>query len=166
MEDKTNTIELIGIKKTRPVLSCVRHHIERWVERQQTLLFYPKSSSYRVTITHEPDAPVFTCEVQINIGSTRWTGCESGKADQCLDEILELAPKGTIAIARLEKDEEFYRCAVDLYSKHGPFIARTQQPTPLLAIYHVRKILRNKFLRMHSVRHQCLTIQSPNPFSN
>ena len=82
MEDKTNTIELIGIKKTRPVLSCVRHHIERWVERQQTLLFYPKSSSYRVTITHEPDAPVFTCEVQINIGSTRWTGCESGKTLQ------------------------------------------------------------------------------------
>ena len=82
MEDKPDIIELIGIKKTRPILSCVRHHVEKWIERQQSLLFYPNRSFYRVVITHEKDSPIFTCELQVNIGHIRWTGCESGKTIQ------------------------------------------------------------------------------------
>ena len=82
MDDTINTIELIGVKKTRPILSCVRRPIERWIEQRQSLLFYPNRSFYRVSITRDIDAPIFTCTLRIQIGDSSWTGCESGKTLQ------------------------------------------------------------------------------------
>ena len=82
MKERSNAIELIGIKKTRPTLSCIRHLTERWIERQQSLLFFPSTSSYQVTIARIRDAPIYTCEIRITVGNAHWGGCESGKTLQ------------------------------------------------------------------------------------
>ena len=70
------------------------------------------------------------------------------RADLSLDQILELAPDGTIAVARLKKDNEIYSCSVDLYTKYGPLIARATQATPLLALQQTQKFLQEKLLRL------------------
>lgn len=69
------------------------------------------------------------------------------EANQALQLILDLAPSGAIALARLKKERDTYHCAVDVYSKLGPFMARTQHPSPLLAIHHCKRILSGKLMR-------------------
>jgi hypothetical protein len=45
------------------------------------------------------------------------------KAEDVLDRIMDLAPYGSIAVALLERQDDGYRCSMDVYSKIGPFMA-------------------------------------------
>jgi hypothetical protein len=52
-------------------------------------------------------------------------------ANATLDRILAKSPYGARAVAILEPDGESFRCALDIYSPQGPFMASAVGPTPL-----------------------------------
>jgi hypothetical protein len=109
MEDKNKMIKLSGIKRTRPTLSCIRHQVEKWIEREQSLLFLPKLSQYDVTLTHDPDSMTYTCQIQVTIGSKKWFGVDTAKS---LQESIARALRHMVAdpLIRLPR----------VYSSHAP----------------------------------------------
>lgn len=46
------------------------------------------------------------------------------KSNLALERLLDLAPYGSIAVALLEKTDVTYSCAIEIYSKQGPFSVR------------------------------------------
>jgi hypothetical protein len=77
-------------------------------------------------------------------------------AHLALSKILDRAPCDSTAVALLEKQENGYRCSLDIYSLQGPFMASTVRPTALGAIYAVEEKLRNQieFLWSHREKPQ------------
>jgi hypothetical protein len=66
------------------------------------------------------------------------------EAERALDEILELAPEGAIAVALLSQEDGQYRCSMDIYSSAGPFIVNIVQPNPYSAVHHMAVTLKAK----------------------
>jgi hypothetical protein len=52
-------------------------------------------------------------------------------ANAALTRVVDRSPWGSSAVALLEKQEEGYRCSIDIYSRSGPFMASTVRPTAL-----------------------------------
>jgi len=61
-----------------------------------------------------------------------------------IEQILDLAPYGSVAIGQIKREAQSYLCSIDVYSRFGPFIANTVQPSPLLALHHAQDILTRK----------------------
>jgi hypothetical protein len=69
-------------------------------------------------------------------------------ANLTLCKILDRAPYDSTAVALLEKQENGYRCSLDIYSLRGPFMASTVGKTPLSAIQAIEEtFFKNKFLK-------------------
>jgi hypothetical protein len=65
-------------------------------------------------------------------------------ANLMLSKILDKAPCDSKAVALLEKEDDGYRCSVDIYSLLGPFMASSVRPTAIGAIYAVEEKLKNQ----------------------
>lgn len=68
-------------------------------------------------------------------------------ARRSLDQLLNQSPNGSLPVALLEKTEDGFRCAIDLYTQHGPLIAQACQSTPSQALSHVCDTLQKKLVR-------------------
>ncbi len=69
------------------------------------------------------------------------------KAYLAAERLLDIVPYGSMAVALLQKDEISYRCAIEIYSKHGPFTARASDTTPDAALESVVRTLSKKLVR-------------------
>ncbi len=74
------------------------------------------------------------------------------KANLALERLLDIAPYGSIAVALLQKDEVSYQCAIEIYSKLGPFTARASDASPSDALEGVLRSLSKKMDRWKSMR--------------
>lgn len=79
---KYKNIELNGVRTTKPLLRFISRQVERWIERQQSLLFLSRDSSYTVSIDREVSEPYFSCQLEVKIGSRKWVSAQSGKSIQ------------------------------------------------------------------------------------
>jgi ribosome-associated translation inhibitor RaiA len=75
-------------------------------------------------------------------------------ANRSLNRLLDLSPYGSVPVALLEKTAEGFRCAIDLYTQHGPFIAHACQSTASQALTHVCETLQKKLARWKDMRMQ------------
>lgn len=75
-------------------------------------------------------------------------------ADNALDRLVDLAPYGSLPVALLEKTNDGFRCAIDLYTRHGPFVAHSEQSTASAALTHVVDAIRKKLERWKEMRLQ------------
>jgi hypothetical protein len=57
------------------------------------------------------------------------------QANLIVNRILDSAPVGAFGVGLLEKEgESSYRCALDIFSSHGPFMASAVSATPEQAL--------------------------------
>jgi hypothetical protein len=67
------------------------------------------------------------------------------KANLVLNRTLDVAPYGSIGIGLLKKHgENDYCCALDIYSKQGPFIANAVASTPEKALECLEEKMKNQ----------------------
>jgi hypothetical protein len=81
MSKEASQIIFLGLKPTKALESFVQKQIEKWINREQSLLFLPKESSYEVTLERE-------------IGNKIWESYDTGKTveDALLKAIQGLRP--------------------------------------------------------------------------
>lgn len=72
MENKKGTLEFFGIKPTLELLENMSLAVEKWIEREQCLMFLPKTSNYFVHIERLSFSKNFLCYIQVKIGSRKW----------------------------------------------------------------------------------------------
>lgn len=73
-------------------------------------------------------------------------------ANRSLDRLLNMSPYGSVPVALLEKSEEGFRCAIDLYTQHGPFVSQACQATASQALTRVCEALHQKLGRWREKR--------------
>ncbi|MGE4232643.1 MAG: hypothetical protein AB7F43_04865 [Bacteriovoracia bacterium] len=78
MEDKEK-IQFVGIKPTRSLFRYVELQVEKWISRERSLLFLPKSADYKVRVERDKAYPHYQCNVEVRIGSKRWHSFECGR---------------------------------------------------------------------------------------
>ncbi|MFL5815197.1 MAG: hypothetical protein ACJ763_16590 [Bdellovibrionia bacterium] len=67
------------------------------------------------------------------------------QANVVLNRTLDIAPYGAVAIGLLEKrDENDYCCALDIYSKQGPFMASAVGADPESALHCLEEKIRRQ----------------------
>ncbi len=67
------------------------------------------------------------------------------QANLVLNRTLDVAPYGAVGIGLLEKlGEGEYSCALDIYSKHGPFMASVVGPTPEKALEYLEEKIKKQ----------------------
>jgi hypothetical protein len=67
------------------------------------------------------------------------------QANLVLNRIMDEAPYGSMAVGLLLKQsDETYRCALDVYSKHGPFMANAVGITPEQALKAMEEKIKNQ----------------------
>jgi len=76
------------------------------------------------------------------------------QANCTVEELLDLAPYGAIAVSLLEKSEDTYRCSIEIYSHHGPFTASSSSPSPKEALETVLGLLAPRLKRWNEVKAQ------------
>lgn len=96
MEDVHRIITTSGIKASHPALRIVERHVEKWILREQSLLFLPKKAAYSAHLSKEDDH-YFTCHIEIRIGSQEWSGLDEGRSIQ--ESVLN-------ALRRLKRKEK------------------------------------------------------------
>ncbi len=74
------------------------------------------------------------------------------KAYLAVERLLDMSPYGSMVVALLQKDDVSYRCAIEIYSKHGPFIARASDASPDVALESVVRSLSKKLERWKEAR--------------
>ena len=89
-----NKIVFVGMKPTKTLERFVQKQIEKWINREQSLLFLPKKSFYEVTLEREIDPPSADCHLRIQIGTKIWESYDTGKTlqDALLKAIQDLRP--------------------------------------------------------------------------
>jgi hypothetical protein len=73
-------------------------------------------------------------------------------ANSLLARLIDLSPYGTVSVALIEKTAEGFRCAIDLYTQHGPFIACSFRKTASEALNHVCEELHKKLKCLREMR--------------
>jgi hypothetical protein len=75
--------------------------VEKWIERERTLLFLSKYTSYSIHIDKE-SRNYFTCHIEIRIGAREWSGIDEGRSvqDAVLNALRSLKPKERIELYR------------------------------------------------------------------
>lgn len=82
MEGIKGRIRVFGTKPSKALMRFMKRQLEKWVEREQTLLFLPKDFSYEIKIDREPEESFFSCQISIRVGSREWTAYDGGKSIQ------------------------------------------------------------------------------------
>lgn len=65
-------LEIFGIKPTLELLVHISGVVERWIEREQSLMFLPKTSNYFVHLERQSFSNHFFCYVEVKIGTHQW----------------------------------------------------------------------------------------------
>jgi hypothetical protein len=73
-------------------------------------------------------------------------------ANRSLERLFDMSPYGSIPVALMEKTAEGFRCAIDLYTHHGPFIAHSCQATASQALTKACKTLHDKLAHWRQTR--------------
>jgi hypothetical protein len=73
-------------------------------------------------------------------------------ANRSLERLLDLSPYGSMAVALLERVGGRFRCAVDLYTRFGPFVAQSCQSDASTALTHVCLAIQAKLERCRQPR--------------
>jgi len=68
-------------------------------------------------------------------------------AEKTLERLMAASPYGSMAVAMLEKVENGYECAIEIYSRNGSIIARASSQFPGGALDVVSKSLARKIKR-------------------
>lgn len=68
-------------------------------------------------------------------------------AERTLERLMAASPYGSMAVAMLEKTEDIYECAIEIYSRNGSIIARASSHSPSDALDVVSKSLARKIKR-------------------
>lgn len=84
-------------------------------------------------------------------------------AERRLHRLLDLFPHGSVAVALLEKTEHGFRCAISMYTKHGPFLAESCQDEADVALVHVVRSLTTRIENWSKARNRYLTKRQPFP---
>ena len=84
MEQDNNLIQFYGIKPTKALLGFVKKKVEKWIAREQSLLFLPKVSNYSVNIERDVDSrdPFYSCHIRVTIGTRVFESRHSAEAAQ------------------------------------------------------------------------------------
>lgn len=94
-ENKTQTqkgtIEIFGIKPTLELLVHISGAAEKWIEREQCLMFLPKISDYFVHIERQSFSHHFLCYIQVKIGARKW---QHQTSEATVQEAIKKAIKG------------------------------------------------------------------------
>ena len=68
-------------------------------------------------------------------------------ANSVLSKILDRAPSDSTAVALLERQEEGYRCSLDVFSRQGPYMASVVRATAAEAIRGIEEKLEEQLSR-------------------
>lgn len=79
MEDLKSKITFSGVNPPHATSKIIERQIQKWIDREQSLLFLPKRASYTAHIDRE-DYRFYTCHIEIQIGSREWSGIEEGRS--------------------------------------------------------------------------------------
>lgn len=74
------------------------------------------------------------------------------KACRSLNRLLDISPYGSMAVAILEKTQDGFRCAIDIYTRYGPLISQIRSKTAHKAIERVCETLEGKINTWRSCR--------------
>lgn len=74
------------------------------------------------------------------------------EAQHKLERLLDQAPYGSFAVAVIEKMDQGYRCAIDIYTINGPFVAQSQHTSAGAALNRVMKMLTLRIERWREKR--------------
>ncbi len=64
MEDTKSRITFSGVNPPHAISKIIERHVEKWVNREQSLLLLPKRVLYSVHIDRE-DYRFYTCHIEI-----------------------------------------------------------------------------------------------------
>ncbi len=81
MDDENPCINCSGLRISRALARVVARQVEKWISREQSLLFLPKSATYRVHLARESGECV-SCRIEVRIGRREWSGLEEGRSVQ------------------------------------------------------------------------------------
>lgn len=97
--ENDNSISFTGVRVSRSNINIIKYHVEKWIQRQQTLMFRPKQTSYSVHVTKESDV-YYSCHIEIRIGARHWSGIGEGRSiqDSVLNSLRSLKPKELLGI--------------------------------------------------------------------
>ena len=90
MSQEGSQIVFLGMKATKALERFVQKQMEKWINREQSLLFLPEESSYEVTLERETDPPTSDCHLRVQIGTKMWESYDRGKTVQ--DALLKAIP--------------------------------------------------------------------------
>jgi hypothetical protein len=71
-ENQTGTVEFLGMKPARSLFRFVERQVEKWIERERSLLFLPRVAHYNVQVEKTAEHPLYQCAMRITIGSREW----------------------------------------------------------------------------------------------
>lgn len=113
MSEAKMRLNVYDMKPSKSLQRMVQKQVEKWIAREQSLLFLPKECSYDVTIDREPHLSLTTCELRVHIGSKIWESHEVGKTAEhaLIGAIQRLRPSQLIAFAQRNYSEPTARTA-------------------------------------------------------
>lgn len=83
-------INFIGIKESKSIARLIEQQIEKWIVREQTLMFFPNQSEYTVWIERDPTLPHIWVTLKIMIGSRTWKSHQQGQTlQEAFDHAIE-----------------------------------------------------------------------------
>ena len=72
-------VQFSGMRPTRSLQRDVERQIEKWIEREQSLLFLPRTGSFVAHIERTSEFPYYECALEIAIGAREWRSFEGGR---------------------------------------------------------------------------------------
>jgi len=100
-------VEFFGMKPTRSLQRHVERQIEKWIERQQTLLFFPKTGNFSVQIERATECPKYECAIEVRIGTREWRSYEEGRTlqDALMATLKHLKISQVLSISKNRKQQ-------------------------------------------------------------
>lgn len=79
MEDWKSKVTFSGVNPSHATSKVVERQIQKWIDRQRSLSLLPKRASYTAHLDREGER-LYTCHIEIQIGSREWIGLEEGRS--------------------------------------------------------------------------------------
>lgn len=99
MESAKNQITFAGMKPSRTFTKLIARSVEKWIQRERSLLLFPNPARYHAHIDKE-DRHYFTCHIEIQIGAKEWSGLDEGRSvlEATLNALKRLRPKNLVEL--------------------------------------------------------------------
>ena len=82
MDTVKGRVVFFGMKATRALQRYAERQVEKWIEREQTLLFLPKAAIFTVQVERSNEFPHYECAIEVKIGAREWRSIEGGRTLQ------------------------------------------------------------------------------------